>query len=309
MTRVLITGAGGFVCSNIALSILQRGCEVIGVDRAFDPMMAALLQSHGASLITSDLSSLPDLEVDYVVHGAAITADPVDGETPEDHFRANIDPALTMLDWAKDHRVRRTVFISSSAVFRGSSAAVLTEDTPVATDGLLYAVEKHTIELLIKTLKHHYHRDAVAVRLGSIYGCYEIVRPSRPRVSLVARLIDDALRKGQVTVPASMHPVDWTFAGDVGAALCALMEAPTLPHALYHVTSGDTWSAPEIALVLRDVLPNLSIEIDHDTNVPFRGYMQPHRLLADTHFNAWTDFRSGLHQTVQWFKAQKEQQS
>ncbi len=309
MTRVLVTGANGFVCSNIVFTLLQQGCSVVAVDRTFDAALVAAWAGQPVELVTSDLTHLPDAAVDFVIHGAAITADPADGETPEDHFRANVHPALNLLDWARDHAVQRLIFISSSAVFRGSPISVLTEDTPVATDGLLYAVEKHSVELLLAALKQNYGRDVVAVRLGNIYGAHEHIRPTRPRVSLVARLVHEALATGRVSIPRATSPTDWTYAGDVGAALCRLLEVPTPPHALYHVTSGQALTAVDILAALREALPELTITVEHTPAVPFRGYMTPDRLFRDTGFNQWTNFRSGLRQTVAWFKAQMEHSS
>ncbi len=305
MKRVLVTGAGGFVCSNIVFTLVDLGYQVIAVDRAFDPLVAEQFALRGVVVITSDLNRLPTLDADFVIHGAAITADPAQGETPEDHFRSNILPALAMLDWARDHAVQRLIFISSSAVFRGSPAAVLTEDTPTTPNGL-YAVEKHAIELLIQTLKQIYNRDVIAVRLGNIYGANEFIRASRPHLSLVARLIRDALTDGRVIVPNSIHPVDWTYAGDVGAALHALLDAPVLPHAMYHVTSGSILSASMIADELRELFPDIKIAVENASAAPFRGFMLPTRLKADTDFDAWTDFRSGLLKTVLWFTPQLE---
>ena len=309
MTRVLVTGANGFVCRNIVFTLLAAGCSVIAVDRAFDPRLAEAWAHADVTLVLSDLTQLPDLNADFVIHGAAITADPAAGQTPEDHFRANVNPALMLLDWARDHAVQRLVFISSSAVFRGSPVANLTEDTPVATDGLLYAVEKYSVELLIAALKQAYQRDVVAIRLGNIYGAHEFVRATRPRVSLVARLIHEALTTGHVSIPVESSPTDWTYAGDVGRALLALLEKPTLSHALYHLTSGQALSAADILAALRAALPETNLTADTTAAAPFRGSMRPDRLLADTGFDHWTDFRAGLSQTVDWFKAQMEHSS
>lgn len=309
MTRVLVTGANGFVCSNIVFTLLQQGYSVVAVDRAFDAALVEAWTGQPVELITSDLTRLPDSAVDFVIHGAAITADPADGETPAGHFRANVLPALTLLDWAHEHAVKRVIFISSSAVFRGSPISVLTEDTPVATDGLLYAVEKHSVELLLAALKQTYGRDVVAIRLGNIYGEHEHIRATRPRVSLVARLINEALTTGRVSIPRASSPTDWTYAADVGRALSRLLDVPTLPHALYHVTSGQVLTAVDILTALRAALPEVTITAEHTPAVPFRGYMTPDRLFRDTGFKQWTDFRSGLRQTVAWFKAQMEHSS
>lgn len=307
MKHVLVTGAGGFVCSNIVLSLAAQGYAVTAADRVFDPQLAVLFRQHNIQMITTDLSSMLDLHPDYLIHGAAITADPAEGENPEDHFRANVNPALKMLEWARDHQVKRFIFISSSAVFRGSTVSTLTETTPTTPNGL-YAVAKHAVELLIQTLRQDYGRDVLAVRLGNIYGINEVTRATRPRVSLVGTLIQHALTEQHLSVPAASPSVDWTFAGDIGYALSALLQTPELPHALYHVTSGETLTALQIAHGLGQLLPGITVNTEANP-VMFRGHMTPERLKMDTGFSSWTAFQDGLRQTVMWFKNQLEHAS
>jgi nucleoside-diphosphate-sugar epimerase len=305
MKRVLVTGANGFVCSNIVMSLLRAGYRVVAVDRAFDAPLLDRLAGQAVEFVVSDSAQLPALSMDFAIHGAAITAEPGQGETPESHFRANVLPALAMLDWARDQGVQRLICISSSAVFRASPSAVLTEDTPAAPEGL-YSIEKHAVELLVRTLNSGYKRDVISVRLGNIYGEYERSRESRPRVSLVAQLIHAALHARHVVVPHASPAVDWTYAGDIGSALIALLEAPKLQHDLYHVTSGQAWTALDIARALLKLVPDAALEVDSSAELPFRGALVSRRLPAETTFSAWTGLDSGMRQTVAWFREQME---
>src|SRR6185369_4535211 len=94
--RALISGAGGFVCSHIVRVLLEEGWQVIAVDREFDETTQQQSQTQWGdqiSFVQTDSVALPDIEVDVLIHGAAITALPEDlGQTPEANFRANIEP-------------------------------------------------------------------------------------------------------------------------------------------------------------------------------------------------------------------------
>lgn len=304
--QVLVTGASGFVCSHIVDALLESGYRVVALDRAFDPTHLRRWMDQPVAFVEGDISALPDLDVDAVIHGAAVTAGPEErGETPEANLHANLDPALAVSEWAARQGARRVVFISSSAVARTSSAPRVTEDASYEALGL-YSVAKQAIEGLARTLRLESGRDTLAVRLGYLYGPYEYRRSTRPRVSLVARLIDEAVMQGRVTVAAASAPTDWTYVGDVGRAMVALLQAPRLRHALYHLSSGQALSQLDIAQTLQRALPH--IELDTTAEAPaFRGVLVGERLHADTGFDCWTDFADGLAVTLRWFRQQLEQ--
>ena len=302
---VLVTGASGFVCSNIVDVLLEADYSVIAVDRAFDDTLLERWSGHEVVMIEGDAAALPDLCADYLIHGAAITAGPDErGETPEANFRANLEPAIAASEWALAHGVRRSIFISSSGIARTSTSALNREDERYEALGL-YSVAKQAVEGLARTLRAEYGRDTLAVRLGYLYGPMEQPRATRPRVSLVAKLVHDALTQGRVTVAATSAPTEWTYVRDLGRAMVALLQAPSLNHALYHLTSGQALSQIDIAHALQLALPDLDIHTTPDTP-GFRGVLVGERLEADTGFRDWTDFADGLAETIAWFRRHME---
>lgn len=300
--RVLVTGAGGFVCGHIVDALLESGYSVIALDVAFDETQFTRWRGRPVEYVTT----LPNTAVDYAIHGAAITAGPDErGETPEANFRANLHPAVMLSEWAAEHGVKRTIFISSSAVTRGTTTPLVTEDARYEPTGL-YAVAKLAIEGLARTLRTSYGRDTLAVRLGYLYGPWEARRATRPRLSLVAQLIEEALMHGRVTVAASSTPTEWTYVRDIGWALVALLQAPQLNHALYHLSSGQAFDQMALARTVQFMLPGTEIHTV-DTKAEFRGVLVGERLRADTGFREWTDLHDGLAETIAWFRQQEEQ--
>jgi nucleoside-diphosphate-sugar epimerase len=158
----------------------------------------------------------------------------------------------------------------------------------------------------VRTLHNDFGRDTLAVRLGFLYGPSERRSNTRPRVSLVASLVEDALTTGKITVAAVSPSTDWTFVPDIGRSLVALLQAPHLNNTLYHLTSGEALSQMDIAHAIQRVIPNVEIET-HDQRPGFRGVLVGERLQADTGFNDWTTFADGLAETIAWFQHQLEQ--
>lgn len=300
--RVLVTGAAGFVCSNVVDVLLESGYAVVALDVAFDDSLHQRWHGQPVEYVTA----LPDTRVDYVIHGAAVTAGPeARGETPEANFRANLHPAVTLSEWAAAHGVKRTIFISSSGVTRGTTSAFVTEDQHYEPTGL-YSVAKLAIEGLARTLRAEYGRDTLAVRLGYLYGPWEVRRPTRPHVSLVAQLVEEALTHGRITVADNSTTTEWTYVRDIGRALVALLQAPTLNYPLYHLSSGQALNQTDIAAALQAALPGIEIRT-HDEMPPFRGVLVGERLQADTGFNNWTPLHAGLAETIAWFRRHTEQ--
>jgi nucleoside-diphosphate-sugar epimerase len=303
---VLITGAGGFVCGSITRVLLERRWQVTAVDRQFDETTRQSLQAQWGDQIrflVTDSNHLPDISVDSLVHGAAITASPEElGQSAEDNFRSNIEPMLAVSEWANEHKVKRTLLISSSAVYAATDPGAVSETQPTSPSGL-YAVAKQTTESLVNTLHDVYGRDVATIRLSNIYGPDEQARPTRPRISLVGQMVQQALQTGKITVYQNDPTRDWTFAPDIGAAVDSLLSQPVLHHSLYNVASEQILSPIDIAETIHAVMPNITVDVRSGTNpnVPKLtrlGYLSHQRLQDETGFTGWTSFEKGLQQVI-----------
>jgi UDP-glucose 4-epimerase len=305
--RVLITGAGGFVCRHIAEALLAGGWQVYALDRAFDADLRAAWMGK-IEIIERDVTDLPDMHANALVHGAAITASPDEVNlTPEAYLRAQLDPALDALAWAAQVGVGRVLLLSSDAVFQHTAPGWLDEDAPTQPIGL-YGIAKVTLENLARTLRGEYERDIAAVRLGNIYGPGELPRPSRPRISRVGRMIHEALTERRIVVEAALPARSWTFAPDIGAAVRALLEAPKPNHDLYNVATHETLSPRAIAEAIHKHLPDTEIvTVAGSSWIDDRKHTLSHqRLYDETGFDDWTPFADGITATIAWQRAQLE---
>jgi UDP-glucose 4-epimerase len=311
--RVLVTGAGGFVGRNIVQTLLDAGHHVLVLDRHFDSDIEPAWAGNTSGvveLISADVENLPAVAVDDVVHGAAITASPEEiGVTPEEHYRANLDAVLYVLEWSRRQGVRRTVVISSGAVYRATAPGPVDEQMPTSPMGL-YAVAKDAAEKLVETLRAEYGRDVISVRLSNIYGPYERTRASRPRISLVAKMVQAALDQGKLVVYREAPALDWTYAPDVGRAVERLLAARELCHHLYHAASEERLTALDIARAIKAVLPHIELDV-RDGREPGGkprsrlGYLSSERLRTELGFDQWTPFEQGLRNVIAWLQTEK----
>jgi nucleoside-diphosphate-sugar epimerase len=282
--------------------MLDAGCRVIAIDRVFDMDLKQRWSARyhkNLEILETDLSDLPHLEVDTLVHGAAVTASPEErGETPIANFRANLEPLLEILEWSTQHNVHRVFLISSSAVYRETPPGAVSEAMPTTPLGV-YAVAKAATEALAETYRILYDWDVVVIRLSFIYGLEERARPTRPHLSLIGRMVQQAFEQGTITFSTQDHPRDWTFASDIGKAIYHLMQQRTLRHAIYNVASEQVMSLFDIAKAIQKYLPHVQLnQVDSFDPLARLGYLSHARIFTETGFTDWTPFDEGIRKIV-----------
>ena len=299
MATVLITGAGGFVGRHIAAAHAAHGDRVVLVDRAFDPALVDAWHGRDAAFVRADAASFGahvNERIDALVHAAAITADPVEvGLTPEAYVEQEVGTALAALRWAEDHHVGRRVLFSSGGVFSGSDAAIFDEETPVRPESH-YALAKHLIEQIVVASRAIDGRDAVCIRLGDVFGPEERSRGTRPRVSTLQRLLDEARGSGVVRPTIGAPPRAWSFAPDLGEAVHRVVHAERLDHALYHLSSDTFLDEGALATEIVRVVPGARIVERPSSSAPTRprGRFVAERFRQEFPMHTWTPFPTAL---------------
>ena len=300
--RVLVTGAGGFVCTHVVQALLGHGWQVTALDRVIPEDLQSSWDAQWPGqiqCIEGDHHALPDAPFDAVVHGAAITASASErDESPIANLEANVQPILAVLDWSARQQVKRTVLVSSTGVFQRTATGLVDEDTPPSPVGM-YAIAKQMSEHLAETLRRHHQQDVVAVRLGNVYGPRDLPRPTRPRVSLVARLVRQAVQNGVIQVYAPDERRDWTFAPDIGDCIHNLLAAPRLAHSLYQLIGPEVLTTQEVATYIQRALPGTELVIHPETEpgippLTRLGTFSGARFEREMEVVHWTPFSSAI---------------
>ncbi|MEM6593716.1 MAG: NAD(P)-dependent oxidoreductase [Pseudomonadota bacterium] len=273
---ILITGAGGFVCSEIAIAFHQAGLPVVATDRYFDP--PTLKRLANIPCLEGDLREvLADLDepITAVIHGAALTDPPERlGLSKVAYSKQNTDLLTRALDFACAAGADRFVFLSSMGVFAPGDGAGdrLTEATrPTAM--IPYAEAKRAGEHAVAAAAKPGFRTA-SIRLGNVFGAYEARRPSRHRLSLAARMIADAKRNAVITVETPDAAREWANLPDLAVGMVRLLQDfPNAGPAILHAGAPPVLTDLELANLVAARIPGTDIRIAAPPRTPVRPPM------------------------------------
>jgi nucleoside-diphosphate-sugar epimerase len=182
MARWLVTGGGGFVGSNLVEALLRRGEDVTALDdfstgRRSNLAEASTWARQGGGVWTLVEGDIRDLDtcrkavegMDFVLHQAAIPSVQRSVKDPLTTNDVNVRGSLQMLVAARDARVRRFVFASSSSLYGDSETLPKVETMPAAPISP-YGLQKLAGETYCRLFHRLYGLPTVALRYFNVFG-------------------------------------------------------------------------------------------------------------------------------------------
>lgn len=175
MALYLVTGAAGFIGSNIVEELIRRGEQVRALDNLATGRISNLQPFlENVEFIEGDINDDTLLATvmsgaDYVLHQAALPSVPRSVDEPLSAHHANATGTLKVLIAARDAGVKRVVFASSSSVYGDSPTLPKQEDMPTAPLSP-YAVNKLAGEEYCKVFARVYGLPTVALRYFNVFG-------------------------------------------------------------------------------------------------------------------------------------------
>lgn len=176
-TTFLVTGAAGFIGSNLCEAILNKGCKVKALDDLSTGKQENIDLFSDNPNYTFIKGDIKDLEtcvkacegVDYVLHQAAWGSVPRSLEMPLFYNKNNIEGTLNMLEAARQNGVKKFVYASSSSVYGDEPNLPKTE----GREGNLlspYALTKRCDEEWAKLYTKFYGLDTYGMRYFNVFG-------------------------------------------------------------------------------------------------------------------------------------------
>ena len=176
-SRVLVTGGGGFIGSNLVEALLAQDNEVVCLDNFATGKrenIIPFLESDHFTLIEGDICD-PEIcakaceGIDYVLHQAALGSVPRSINDPVTTDQVNCNGFVTMLVAARDAKVKRFVYAGSSSTYGDSDALPKVEDV-IGRPLSPYAVTKYVNELYADVFAKTYGMEIIGLRYFNVFG-------------------------------------------------------------------------------------------------------------------------------------------
>lgn len=258
MNSVVLTGAAGFIGSHVAELLLSSGVRVRGVDALTDTYPPAVkLRNLGlltpsplfefvhADLATADLRPLLD-GIDAVIHLAAEPGVSKSwGTVFPTYVNRNVLSTQRLLEAVAERPLARFVYASSSSVYGPNSGTM--HESSVLAPLSPYGVSKLAGECLVGAYAHERGLPSVSLRFFSVYG-------PRQRPDMAIHRFVEALLDGR---PAEIYGQavqlrDFTYVGDVAAAVVASLTADADPGTVLNIAYGDPVAIPDVLRMVED---------------------------------------------------------
>ena len=279
--KVLITGAAGFIGSDLALRLLERGDEVIGIDNLNDYYDPALKMARLAR--TADKPGFTDVRIDLedrdgiagifvkhkpdaVVNLAAQAGVRYSLQNPSAYIDTNVVGFMNILEGCRHNDVQHLVYASSSSVYGSNTKMPFSVHDNVDHPVSIYAATKKANELMAHTYSHLYRLPTTGLRFFTVYGPWG--RPDMALFTFTRKMLAgeaiDVFNYGK-------HRRDFTYIDDIVEGVIRVLDrvpepspdwsgdnpdsaSSTAPYALYNIGNNQPVELMRYIEVLEDCL-------------------------------------------------------
>lgn len=320
--RILVTGGAGFIGSNIVEKLLKGGHDVVVLDNFSSGKEENLaftknytLTAKRYTLIKGDICDKDTCMkasqgIDAITHQAALRSVPKSMSVPHEYNKVNIDGILNMLEAARDNKVKRFVFASSSSVY-GDVSTFPEKETFYPELISPYALSKLTGEYYCRIFSEHFGVETLCLRNFNVFGPRQALDDEYAVV--IPKFIHCILHDEQPPIFGNgKQSRDFTYIDNVVQAnILALTRGltpqgtvPAVFHGVFNVANGKDNTVLQLVeylnkIIGKNIKPKLLPVRPGDV---FRTCADIAKIKEVLKFNPTVDFEQGLRLTVDYFR-------
>lgn len=306
MAAFLVTGGAGFIGSSLVRRLLGVGHSVRVLDNLSTGFKSNLEEClNRIELMEGDVSEFAVCKsavagVDYILHEAAIPSVQRSVDDPIRSNNANVTGTLNMLVAARDAKVKRFVFASSSSVY-GDTETLPKVETMPENPLSPYALTKHAGEEYCVLFYRTYGLPTVALRYFNVFGPRQ--DPHSPYSAVISRFVEAALTGRRPVVNGDGEQSrDFTYVENVVDANLLACEANGVEGMVFNIGTGERRSLNDLlrslsSLVGRNLEPEYANARLGDVRHSQADIGRARRYLR---FEPKVSFLAGLERTLNW---------
>jgi NAD dependent epimerase/dehydratase len=314
-TKVLVTGADGFIGSHLTERLVAEGADV----RAFclynsrgsagwlddvDPATRAALDVRLGDIRDARFVAAATRDVEVVFHLAALIAIPYSYVAPQSFIDTNVSGTLHALEAARDAGVRRFIQTSTSEVYGTPESLPISETHPLAAQSP-YAASKVAADQLAVAFGRSFEFPVVVLRPFNTYGPRQSDRAVLP--TMLRQLIAGRreIRLGRLDPRR-----DLTFVADTVDGFVRAATAPDIDGQVIQLGTGRSESIGELFALACSLLGVDARAVEDparlrpDASEVMVLQSDPTRARERLGWTATTDLEAGLRATIDWLRDQ-----
>jgi len=319
----LLTGAAGFIGSNLLEALLRAQQSVVALDnlstgyqRNFDDVRKNVGERlwENFTFIRGDITDLETCKqacsgAEFVLHQAALGSVPRSIDNPIATHKNNVDGFLNMLVAAKEAKVKRFVYASSSSVY-GDHPVLPKVENAIGNGLSPYAVSKRMNEMYADVFAKCYKTEYIGLRYFNVFGPRQ--DPNGVYAAVIPKWIAAMLQEQPVYINGDGETSrDFCFVANVVQAnlLAATTQNPRALNQVYNIAAGNRTSLNQLFELLRtrlapkfphlkELRPNYRETRAGDVTHSHADISKARELLA---YSPTHDVQKGLDEALDWY--------
>ena len=306
--KFLVTGGAGFIGSHIVDALVTSGDKVCVLDdlssgkRENLKGVADKIEFIEGDIRDKDVVNRVMQGVDHVLHQAALRSVPKSLGNPKLYNDVNINGTLNILEAAKESKVKRVVFASSSSIY-GETDKLPEKESFYPLLISPYALTKLAGEYYCRIFSEIYGLETASLRYFNVFG---------PRQSLenqyavvIPKFITCMLKDENPPIHGDGKQTrDFTYVENVVQANIKAATAPDIKCEVLNVACGKNYSVLDIVkyankILKKDIKPEFTPLRPGDVRDTLADIKKARKIMQ---FDPEIDFEEGLTKTIEWFK-------
>jgi len=308
---ILVTGGLGLIGHNVVAQLELLGHQVIVTDtrtnygivpqEELDYLMSERLKKiktkeiYRIDIVDQDGIDflLRKFNPDIIIHTASFPRQKVVNANPQLGSRAMSEGLLNLLENAKNYKISKFLYISSSMVY-GDFADDVVEDAVCRPQGQ-YGIMKLAGEWLVRDYTRSSGIAHTIIRPSAVYGPLDV----EDRV--IAKFMSAAIKKDILQVNGASETLDFTYVDDVAAGIVAAALSNNTNNKTYNITRSHSRSLLDAANLVVKIAGNGSVRVnDRDSNFPSRGSLNIDLAQQDFGYSPQIDIEEGFQEYFNW---------
>lgn len=311
--HILITGGAGFIGSNIIDYLVAHNYKQISVLDNLETGNIINIKKHiDAGKIAFTEGDIGDFDtckkvtagVDVILHQAALGSVPRSIATPLATHKTNVTGFVNMLEAARENKVKRFVYASSSSVY-GDDMHMPKREEIVGNPLSPYAVSKKANELYGNVFASVYDMEIIGLRYFNVFGPKQ--NPQGPYAAVIPIFVNKLLAGESATIFGDgTNTRDFTYVENVIQAnlLAGFTENKEAVNTVYNIAYGATTSLNKLHELIAGELKS---EIKPSYNAPRKGdikdsFANIDRAETKLGYKPLISLEEGIKKTIEWYK-------